>query len=557
MSALASWRRGAALGLALCSACSGSRESDELARRAEAARLLHQASFGPTLVAIERAAELGREAWLDEQMALAPSLHRPLFDELAGSGEKDWTYDFRVEAWWRRVLRSEDQLRQRVAWALSQIFVISDRSDAIAYDLEGLASYYDLLLAHAFGDYRELLEAVTLSPQMGGYLSMLQNQKPNAERNVYPDENYAREVMQLFSIGLVELDPDGSWRLDEAGAARATFDQAAVEGLAHAFTGWNYATAKQWETIQPDTQPMVAWEEFHDTAPKRVVGDARLEGGGTAREELEAALDLLAGHPNVGPFLGRQLIQRLVASNPSAAYVERVAAVFDDDGEGVRGNLGAVVRAILLDPEACEGHRRSPERFGKLREPLLRVAALWRAFDARSESGWVDFPWPDQVVGQAPLRSPTVFNFYRPDHIPPGELTEMGLAAPELALATHTYVTRLTNELLWRALARPGTPAGREEHVVTQNLRTPDGADAPDAPGMVLDIGTALALAQEGPAVLIDHLDLLLLAGEMSTELRGVLMSHISEASAGVELDLLVRETIFLVVSSPRSAVQR
>lgn len=522
---------------------------------AEAARLLLQATFGPTPAGIERAAALGPEAWIDEQLALPASWHRPLVDELAASGEKNWTYDFRVEAWWRRALYADDQLRQRVAWALSQIFVISDRADAIAADLEGLASYYDLLLEHAFGSYRELLEAVTLSPQMGGYLSMLQNEKPDRERNVFPDENYAREVMQLFSIGLMELEPDGTPRRDAAGAPIATYDQRVVEGMAHAFTGWNYGGADRWKSDVPDVRPMEPWEEFHDDGPKLLVTGRRTEGGETAEEDLRAILDLLAAHPNVGPFLGRQLIQRLVTSNPSPGYVGRVARVFEDDGEGRRGNLTAVVRAILLDPEARAGPGDAPEGFGKPREPILRLTALWRAFGARSASGWVDFPWPDQVLGQAPLRSPTVFNFYRPDHVPPGELSRRGLAAPELALATHTYLTRLTNELYLRVRARDGSPVGREAHLVPANLRIADPVDPPEVPGMVLDLERELALAADAEA-LIDELDLLLLAGRMSPGLRAVLRTHLTEAPPGEPREELVREAIFLVVSAPESSLQ-
>lgn len=274
--------------------------------------------------------------------------------------------------------------------------------------------------------------------------------------------------------------------------------------------------------------------------------------GRSAEADLAHVLDLLAAHPNVGPFLSRQLIQRLVTSNPTPAYVARVAAVFDDDGTGARGNLGAVVRAILLDEEARAGHERAPATFGKVREPALRLTALWRAFDGRSASGWVDFPWPEEVLGQAPLRSPTVFNFYRPDHVPPGELSELGLAAPELAIATHTLVTRVTNELLVRARAVPGGPAPRAAHEPPARLRLPDEVDAVEAPGVVLDLAREVALADE-PDDLLDHLDVLLFGGLLSAELRAILSDHLGDAPD----EARVREAVFLAVASPEYAVQR
>ncbi len=540
----------AVLGL-LAGACGRGESPAERAARIDASRLLQQATFGPTRAQIERVAALGAAVWIDEQMALPATFHQQLVDQLAAEGEKRPNYDFRVEVWWRRSLEAPDQLRQRVAWALSQVFVVSDRADAIAYHLSELAGYYDLLLEHAFGTYGELLEAVTLNPQMGGYLSMLQNEKPDPQRNVYPDENYAREVMQLFSIGLVRLAQDGTPQRGSDGAPLPTYDQAIVEGLAHAFTGWNYAEADEWRYTNPSGVPMKPWDEYHDDDPKRLVGGHRTEGGETAREDLETVVRLLEQHPNVGPFLGRQLIQRLVTSNPSPAYVERVAKVFADDGSGVRGNLAAVVRAVLLDPEARAPRAAQPETFGKPREPLLRFTALWRAFAGESSSGWVDFPWPDRVIGQAPLRSPTVFNFYRPDHEPPGELSEAGLAAPELALATHTYLTRTTNELLARIHARPGMEPWRTEFDVTPNLWVADPYDAPDVPGMVIDASYESELDDEE---LVQHLELLLLGRPMSDELRAVVLEHLAREG---ERDILVRDVLFLVMSSPEYAVQR
>ena len=315
-----------------------------------------------------------------------------------------------------------DQLRQRVAFALSEIFVVSNKNGTLAYQPWALASWYDMLAANAFGNYRDLLEDATLHPAMGIYLTHMQNQKADAALNIRPDENYAREVLQLFSIGLVRLGSDGTPLLD-GGQPIPTYGQAAVRGFAAVLTGWNWnntgcgpttyvcCTEETYARCGPYDYNVPAWklpiqpiEAFHDNTNAKQLLDyagAALPGGvlapgGSAPVELDAALDNIFHHPNVGPFIGRRLIQRLVTSNPSPAYVQRVASAFNNNGNGVRGDLKATVRAILGDPEARFGQWMFPSTFGKLREPLPQEHQLWRAMSASTEWASIETlnPWP-------------------------------------------------------------------------------------------------------------------------------------------------------------------
>jgi uncharacterized protein (DUF1800 family) len=347
--------------------------------KSDAARFLTQATFGPTLADIDALAVDGSfDAWLDAQRALPPSLQLPYLREQRAAGTV-LNRNHRMEAWWRNALTAPDQLRQRMAFALSEILVVSDEDPVLGIRPEGVAYYYDLLTQHALGNYRELLEAVTLSPAMAHYLSMFGNRRPDPSIGLRADENYARELMQLFTVGLVELNPDGTPRLGGDGKTLPTYSQADIENLARVFTGWSWVADGFWTNAPNWTAPLQPDARYHDSDAKTIIGGARIPAGLDARAELERALDTLFAHDNLGPFLGQQLIQRLVTSNPSPAYVARVAAVFDDNGRGERGDLYAVARAILLDPEARDGHRSAPRTFGKLREPLLRVSALWRA----------------------------------------------------------------------------------------------------------------------------------------------------------------------------------
>ncbi|MBK6854576.1 MAG: DUF1800 domain-containing protein [Burkholderiales bacterium] len=434
--------------------------------RAEAARFLTQASFGPTEATVDRVVALGYRGWLAEQATFTSTDHVTWW---SGRHAADTAVDPTASntsdvfnAIWRGALSAEDQLRQRLAYALSQIFVISMRDDGVNFRPLGAIGYYQTLANHAFGNYRDLLQAVALHPMMGIYLSHLHNRKEDTVTGRVPDENFAREVMQLFSIGLVELNIDGSPRLGKDGQPQDTYGSADIAGLARVFTGWSWYCSTQsaecfdWGSQNgvklPDapTRAMVAYPAFHSTAEKRFLGTTiAAQANADPQASLTVALDRLFAHPNVGPFIGRQLIQRLVSSNPSPAYVARVAAAFANNGLGVRGDLKAVVLAVLLDPEARAGG--ADLRGGKVKELVLRVSAALRALGASSDSGnWRIGSTDDPAfsIGQTPLNASSVFNYYRPGYVPPGTgAAGLGLNVPEMQITDESSVAGYANQM--------------------------------------------------------------------------------------------------------------
>jgi uncharacterized protein (DUF1800 family) len=497
--------------------------------RGEAATFLRQASFGPTRAEIDRVIASGYAAWIDQQLAQPASLQAPALRALGRAP----TQEDRIDLWFRHAVQGTDQLRLRVAFALSQILVVSERS-ALGQFPTALATYYDILNQQAFGNFRELLEQVTLSPAMGVYLSHLGNQRPNPALNIRPDENYAREVMQLFTIGLVELEPDGRVRRDAQGQPVPTYDQAVVENFARVFTGWMFAGSASFGQPSFDFDaPMQPFEGFHDKGAKTLLRGTTLPANQAARADLEAALDNLFQHPNVAPFISRQLIQRLTSSNPTPAYVARVAARFNDNGRGVRGDLGAVVRTILLDEEA---RRPAADAAGKLTEPLLRLTALWRAFDGRSASGRYRLNNADILVGQGPLRSPSVFNFYRPDFAPPGEMRAAGLVSPEMEIANEASLAYMANVLAF------GTFAANA-----------NASPAPD--DIVLDTRDEAALAGNA-AQLVDRVADELAGGAISATLRSEAIAMVERLPVNAAA-ARVAEAIHTIITAPEYVVLR
>ena len=405
-----------------------------------ATRFLQRATFGPRPGDVERLQDLGPQAWLDEQMALGAD--QSLFDEMLGADTKFFPY------WmWTSYLTNSAQLRMRVSYALSQIFVISDR----IVGPERAAGFVDVLNRHAFGNFRDLLEAVTLSPAMAHYLSNHRNAPENPRTGSMPDENYAREVMQLFTIGLWELNPDGS-RVLRDGEPVATYDNEDVMGLARCMTGWETSFENDERRF---AEPMTVWEptlRWHEQREKRFLGTVVPEGT-SARETMKIAMDALFHHPNTAPFISKLLIQRLVTSNPSPGYVRGVSSVFDDNGSGVRGDLAAVVRSVLTDPE---GFQSTPlAGFGKIREPVLRFAAILRMLDVSGNDVPLrvgDHSGAANGLGQQPLRAPSVFNFFRPGFVPSaGSFDSDGMVSPEMQIVdevtTIGWVNRLARTL--------------------------------------------------------------------------------------------------------------
>ncbi len=505
---------------------------------AEAIQLLNQAGFGALDSDVQAVVSLGIEGWIDNQMLQPASLQLPHLQSLPLPLFQFELQPDRVDIWFRNVLFANDQLRQRVAFALSEILVVSQLG-ALGDAPFALADYYDVLARNAFGNYRDLMEEVTLHPAMGVYLSMLGNEKPNPALNIRPDENYARELMQLFSIGLVELNLDGSEKLDNQGLPVPTYDQAIIEGFAHVYTGWTWAGAPSFEqargTLQNQAVPMELWPEFHDTGAKTLLNGTVLPAGQSGAEDLAAALDNVFNHPNVGPFIAIRLIQRLVSSNPSPGYVQRVAAVFNDNGAGVRGDLAAVVKAILLDAEARPS--MTMEIDGKLKEPLLRVTQLWRAYNATSNSGRFPVIASYILYGQGPLQSPSVFNFFSPFYAPPGEIRDSSLVAPELGIATEYQNTLLTNYFFYQVFA------------LNQTNETLEDDD------VYIDFSAEMAVAGDVDA-LINMVADKLLGGQISETLRneiGGMLALIPESDTAVR----AAETIYFVVTSPEYAYQR
>ena len=520
-------------------AVSGSNVS---ASAVDAARLLTQASFGPTRADVQQVQTVGVENWLETQFTLTgPSQLDYVQQYSNGSGRLP-----RHEIWWKSVIDGEDQLRQRVAFALSQLFVVSDTGYTLANAQYGISSYYQMLLDNAFGNYRELLEKVTLHPVMGIYLSMLQNGKGNVDASTRADENYAREVLQLFSVGLHNLKPDGT----TDGSPVFTQDQ--IEAFARVFTGWNYADAGRWDrplfTNADMINAMEPFEEYHDTSEKVLLNGEVLPAGLSAREDLERALDNIFNHPNVGPFVVKQLITRLVTSNPSRQYVQDVTAVFNDDGSGTRGNLKAVVKALLLHEDAR--NITDPNTYGKLREPVLRLSHLWRAFGV--QPGSQSSPERNEYntsspqlsnleldTGQAPLKSASVFNFFQTDFAPAGMVANSNLKAPEFELFTESNELATSNR-------------------IGQQIQRYSVGSSNDAELSVsyLDFGYEVLLAEDNNA-LLDHLNVILLAGNMSSELRNLLIDHL-QTMPDSPPDYLarVRDVVTLIMASPDYLVQ-
>lgn len=427
--------------------------SNSLPGADEAARFLVQASFGPDTASIHRVRTLGVDPWIAEQRALPPTYHLPFMNVISNAYTNVYG-SHKILGWWEQAMNAPDQLRQRVAFALSQILVISDRSDSLNNEPFSMVSYYDIFVRNAFGNYSNVLLEVTKHPAMGIYLSHMGNQPPDPSTGRFPDENYAREIMQLFSIGLWELNPDGTRKLTN-GLPIPTYDNDDITAFARVFTGMSWGTGDTnlwWEFFWPETYdltiPMRMWPQYHDTNTKVLLRGTVLPAGQRGMRDVDDAVMNLFHHPNVGPFLATRLIQRLTVSSPSTGYIARVAAIFDNNGAGVRGDLGATVRAILMDPEARDPARMDLPTHGKQREPYIRLVNLARAFNAAASNGFYEMWWVDEMVGMQPYSSPSVFNFYSPFFSPNGPLKDAGITAPEFQILTAVTGISMPNHML-------------------------------------------------------------------------------------------------------------
>jgi uncharacterized protein (DUF1800 family) len=503
-------------------------------------RLLDQATFGPTSELVEHVLTVGQAAFLAEQLA-APMTPYPELPPMPTTRPATCTgtclrdnytmYPLQLQ-FFTNALSGGDQLRQRVAFALGQIFVVSALSSKVTLS-SWMGPYQQLLYADAFGNFRQLLYDVTVNPAMGSYLNVLSNKKLNPATGVKPNENYAREVLQLFTIGLTMLNQDGTPQL-AGGAPIPSYDQNTVEEFARVFTGWVLAPAFGAGVPNyhdPMVQHVVRGAEVdHDDGEKQLLGGVVQPAGLSAVDDLDAALDNIFNHPNVGPFIGKQLIQHLVTSNPSGAYVARVAAVFADNGSGTRGDLAAVVTAILTDPEA-RGDAHAEPGYGHLVEPVLFITRVLRGLRATSDGVLASYA---AAMGQDVFRAASVFNFYPPGYRIVGG---NGLIGPEFKLYDS------------------GTALSRINFVNTVVFGT-IAPSPPDRPaGTSLDLSPLVALAGY-PDLLIDELDGLLLHHTLTPAMHDAILTAILAVPAS-NPTMRAKTAAYLVASSSQYQVER
>jgi len=557
-------------------------QAGESLTRAQAARLLIQSTFGPgEMSLVDYVASIGAEAWIDEQIAQPASLHQPYIDaikqDLQAAPQFEWTDpalsgyyinpggggdpyiggpNYKT-AWMRASLAGPDQLRQRVAWALSQILVASRAGAGLPNQPRATAHYYDNFVENAFGNFENILLNVTLHPFMGTYLSHIGNEKADPANGRYPDENYAREIMQLFSIGLWELNPDGTRKLDSQGEPIPTYDNTDITNLAEVFTGVNFPSNNFGGGWRDDgdsenqwmLRPMKIFASHHDWTVKHIPMGVDDNGNrlhytipanpsgddNAALAEVETVVEQLVNHPNCAPFISRQLIQFLVTSNPSPAYVQRVATVFTDNGSGVTGDMEAIVKAILLDNEARNplNHLGKPY-FGHFREPTLRTVHLGRVLklDRHEQLLWWDWGYYEEQSLQEPMRSPTVFNYYRPDFRLFGTLAENELDSPALGIV-NSYSSISFANYLWR--------------VCEEGFNFPHADSWFNNKTFPVDLSDYVALADDIPS-LLDHLSILFCAGTLGANSRATISTVLQAES---NLTERARLAVFLALISP------
>ncbi len=527
--------------------------------RQQASRFLMQTTFGPTTTDIETVQALGYSAWITQQINTAPTLHstyiRSIFNDLLShrqvtgynrGGTSDSPFLFgnnMMTTFARAAIQGEDQLRQRVAFALSQIMVVSRRDANLENRCLGVADYYDIFVKNAFGNYQDILMQVTLHPAMGRYLSHVGNQKARPELNQYPDENYAREIMQLFTVGLWQLNPDGTRKLDGNNTPIPTYSNAEITQMARVMTGFwfggHYWGSGGWAEAD-FAVPMSVHGERHDFGQKTLLNGyiipARASTNENALRDIQDAIGSLINHPNTAPFVGRQLIQFLVTDNPSPAYIQRVAAAFADNGSGVRGDMKAILRAILLDEEARELRFSELPSFGRLKEPVIRTMALARVFGMKEVPEFLWWDWSDfaNSTRQEPTYSPSVFNFYRPDYRAPGVLTQNQLSSPVFQI-TDSYSSIALPNKLWSIFE--------------------DGFRQWGTYQFPLNLGVEVSLAAT-PERLMDHLNILFCAGRMHASTRALILNAINQIPLS-QAAARVRVAAYLSIVCPEGSVMK
>lgn len=543
---------------------------------AEARRFLTQATFGPTSADVLAVTERGYAAWIDAQLSMptAADRHYKYYSarlsqlrstnpSAKGNGE------LITHSFWKQALTAEDQLRQRTAFALSQIFVVSWNDACLVNSPQGVADYMDMLTAHAFAPYRELIDKVAKHPVMGCYLSHLRNEKEDNATGRQPDENFARELLQLFSIGLVQLNPDGTPKKNSQGEHIETYTPEDIKGLAKVFTGWGFSCGGLstnlcfWRGVDSPTgatpegawtQQMQGYSSYHSRSEKNFLGHVIPANSGNVAANTTTALDVISRHPNVAPFISKQLIQRFVTSNPSPAYISRVTQAFTQSG----GNIGATVKALLLDPEAREWPKTTDLTSGKVREPIMRITALLRSVGATSMTGNYQISSSDSPVyalSQSPYKAPSVFNFYRPAYAPTSPGFPSSMVAPELQIHDETSTAAYVN-YVYSLLT-----SGLGVHVPTDR-----GLSKDVQPDYFINSTNRFLTLSDDPPKLVQAINNELMYGRMSEQLSTLITDHIStiiesrtpSASTLTERNLKrLQAALLLTLASPEFLVQQ
>ena len=531
-----------------------------------ASRFLTQATLGFNLADIDNVTSIGVEDWIENQIntdrpyTLLSSIRdyhqyvRDNYDANSNGIARMWDY-----AWWQYHMTTDDALRQRVALALSEIWVISDKS-AFSNNPYALGDYYDILMDNAFGNYRDIMQDVTYHASMGVYLTYLNNPKTDLEANQFPDENYARELMQLFTIGLYELNNDGSRKTDAEGNFIPTYDNDDIAEFSKIFTGLTWGDRDLWNRNQlRDTSyipEMAMWNEYHEPGVKHLLNGHVTQNydpvDGDA--DINEALDNLFEHESTGPFVCKAMIQRMVTSNPSPEYIERVTLKFNDNGNGIRGDMKAVVTAILLDPEALSCQSAELAHFGKLKEPFIRYYQMNKAFNVGTASGNYrnDMDHIYRYISQKPLTSPSVFNFFQPDYQPLGAVEEADLVAPEFQITDSQTIAGWMNAL-YRFIVL-GNIA--DEYRLHGNEEVDAYADE----FSTLDFTDELLYTNDDQLhILIDKLNLVLAQGRMTEITIEKIIEAIKAFPNNNDNDKLTRVelAIYLTMTSPEYLIHK
>ncbi len=552
----------------------------------EAARFLGQATFGATPVAVDSlvASDLNFESWIDNQFEAEQSQYLSKMNNIwaeitngmvsVGCDTMDAFGPFSVHfqyAWFDNMMDGEDQLRQRVAFALSQLLVISSVTDLGGYG-EALSSYYDLLMDHSFGNYRDLLYDVSLSVPMGYYLSHLNNPKADPDNNIHPDENFAREIMQLFSIGIYELNVDGTRKVDGNGNWIPTYDYIDIKEMAKVFTGLAPGAASKDEGCDwvnepyfglgiycaDFSQPMTMFEDWHETSEKIIFdGALSIPANQNGMEDIDMVIEFLFNHPNVGPFVAERMIKRLVKSNPSSGYIERVATIFNNDGNGVRGDMKAMVKAILLDPEARTCEALSEPTNGRLREPVLRLTQFLKAFELTNETGnyWHNGYDLNEYMFQSPLMSPSVFNYYQPDNLLAG--VEDNIEAPEFQILNTITLPGYTNMVYawttwnsvlndWEGVCDDGSENYEDWPEYIEDTRTRLNTD-----------WVASQVENDKHEDFVNQMDIFLTYGQLSEEMREIITNAAKGLAPWNNNEYEAYLMIYLLMISPDFAITK